>query len=139
MEGEMAEFRHFPEQIRNAALENMQPDEEVRMCLIAGTAMSSSKDYVVITSQRVLVLDERAIGYLGRYYVNVRENVPIEQIYSIDITRSFMNRLLGQASMGLQIDRYKYMINNGNIGDIKKAAKLINDICGNKQNKINID
>ena len=33
----MAEFRHFPEQIRNAALENMQPDEEVRMCLIAGT------------------------------------------------------------------------------------------------------
>ena len=128
MEGEMAEFKHFPEQIRNTAIENMQPDEEVRMCFIAGTVMSSSKDYVIVTSQRVLVLDERAIGYLGKYYVNVKENVPIEQITSIDISRSFMNRLLGQASMGLQVDRYKYLINNGNISDIRKAANLISEI-----------
>ena len=124
----MAEFRHFPEQIRKTALENMLPDEEVKMCFIAGTSMSSSKDYVIVTSKRVLVLDERTIGYLGKYYVNVKENVPIDQIYSVDITRSFMNRLLGQASMGLQIDRYKYLINNGNIGDIRKAEKLINEL-----------
>jgi|DewCreStandDraft_4_1066084.scaffolds.fasta_scaffold46961_2 hypothetical protein len=124
----MAEFRHFPEQIRKTALENIQPDEEVKMCFIAGTSINSSKDYVIVTSQRVLVLDERTIGYLGKYYVNVKENVPINQIYSIDITRSFINRLLGQASMGLQIDRYKYLINNGNIGDIRKAEKLIKEL-----------
>lgn len=131
----MAEFNYFPEPIRNTAIENMLPDEKVKMCFIAGTSLSSSKDYVIITSQRVLVLDERTIGYLGKYYVNVKENVPIGQIKSIDITRGFMNRLLGQASMGLQIDRYKYLINNGNFGDIKKAEKLIREIILENQNK----
>ena len=90
--------------------------------------MFSSKDYVVISSKRVLVIDERVLGYLGKSYVNVKENVLIEQIISIDIIRSFMNKLLGQASMGLQVDRYKYLINNGGSGEIKKAAKLIGEI-----------
>jgi hypothetical protein len=124
----MAEFNYFPEQIRNTALENMLPNEQIRMCFIAGSSLSSAKDYVIITSQRVLVLDERTIGYLGKYYVNVKENVPIEQITSIDISRSFMSKLLGQANMGLQVDRYKYLINNGNINDIRKAVNLISEI-----------
>jgi len=128
----MAEFQHFPEHIRKAVLENASPDEQVKMCFVAGLSMFSSKDYVVITSKRVLVIDERVLGYLGKSYVNVKENVLIEQIISIDIIRSFMNKLLGQASMGLQVDRYKYLINNGSSREIKKAAKLISEI---KQNK----
>jgi len=128
----MAEFQHFPEHIRKAVLENTSPDEQVKMCFVAGMSMFSSKDYVVITSKRVLVIDERVLGYLGKSYVNVKENVLIEQIISIDIIRSFVNKLLGQASMGLQVDRYKYLINNGSSREIKKAAKLISEIMQNK-------
>jgi len=124
----MAEFQHLPEHIRNAVLENISPDEKVRMCLVAGLSMFSSKDYVVITSKRVLVIDERVLGYLGKSYVNIKENVPIEQVISIEIIRSFTSKLLGQASMGLQVDRYKYLINNGSLSEIKKAAKLIGEI-----------
>ena len=129
----MAEFQHFPEHIRKAVFESTSPDEQVIMCFVAGLSMFSSKDYVVITSKRILVIDERVLGYLGKSYVNIKENVPIEQIISIDIIRSFTNKLLGQASMGLQVDRYKYLINNGSLGEIKKAAKLINEI--KQQNK----
>jgi hypothetical protein len=30
--------------------------------------------------------------------------------------------------MGLKVDRYKYLINNGNAGEIKKTIQLINEI-----------
>ncbi len=99
------------------------------MCLVAGSSMSSSRDYVVITSQRVLVLDERTMGTLGKTYVNVKENVPIDQITEVDISRTFMNRILGQSSMGMQIERYKYLINNGSKKEIQAAAELITDLA----------
>jgi hypothetical protein len=124
----MAEFEYLPEQIRKATLENISKDEQIKMCFVAGLSMFSSKDYVIITSRRVLVLDERTIGYLGKNYINVKENVPIDQIISIEISRTFMNKLLGQSSMGLQVDRYKYLINNGSSSEINKAVKLVNEI-----------
>jgi len=124
----MAEFQQLPEHIRKAVIEHTSPDEQVRMCFVAGLSMFSSKDYVIITSKRVLVIDERYLGYLGKSYVNIKENVPIEEIVSIEIIKSFTNKILGQASMGLQVDRYKYLINNGGSGEIKKAAKLIGEI-----------
>ncbi len=125
----MAVFEYLPVQIRKAVLDNMSQDEQVEMCFLAGSAMFSSRDYVVITSRRVMVMDERTIGCLGRAYVNVRENVLIDQITSVDISRTFINKLLGQASMGLQADRYKYLIRNGSRKEIQAAAELITDLA----------
>ncbi len=125
----MAVFEYLPVQIRKAVLDNMSQDEQVEMCFLAGSAMFSSRDYVVITSRRVMVMDERTIGCLGRAYVNVRENVLIDQITTVDISRTFINKLLGQASMGLQADRYKYLIRNGSRKEIQAAAELITDLA----------
>ena len=125
----MAVFEYLPVQIRRAVQENTSQDEQIEMCFVAGTSLFSSKDYVVITSRRVLVMDERTIGCLGRSYVNVRENIPIDQIISVDISRSFMNKLLWQSSMGLQVERYKYLINSGSKKEIEAAAELINDLA----------
>jgi hypothetical protein len=125
----VAVFEYLPVQIRKAVLENMSQDEQVEMCFLAGSSLFSSRDYVVITSRRVMVMDERTIGCLGRAYVNVRENVLIDQITSVDISRTFMNKMLGQASMGLQADRYKYLIKNGSRKEIEAAAELIADLA----------
>lgn len=125
----MAVFEYLPVQIRKAVLENMSQDEQVEMCFLAGSSLFSSRDYVVITSRRVMVMDERTIGCLGRAYVNVRENVLIDQITLVDISRTFMNKMLGQASMGLQADRYKYLIKNGSRKEIEAAAELITDLA----------
>ena len=125
----MAVFEYLPVQIRKAVLDNMSQDEQIEMCFIAGSSLFSSRDYVVITSRRVMVMDERTIGCLGRAYVNVRENVPIDQITSVDISRTFMGKILGQASMGLQADRYKYLIKNGSRKEIEAAAELIADLA----------
>jgi hypothetical protein len=124
----MAVFEKLPERIRKTAQDNISQEEQIKMCLVAGSSMSS-RDYVVITSQRVLVLDERTMGTLGKTYVNVKENVPIDQITEVDISRTFMNRILGQSSMGMQIERYKYLINNGSKKEIQAAAELINDLA----------
>ena len=107
----------------------MAQDEEIKMCIVACSSLSSNRDYVVITSQRVLVMDERIIGNFGTAYVNVKEDVPIDQITSVDISRTFMNKLLGQSSMGMQIERYKYLINNGNKKEIQVAAELVTDLA----------
>ena len=133
----MAVFEHLPMQIRRAARENISQDEQIKMCFVAGLSLFSSKDYVVITSRRVLVMDERTIGCLGRAYVNIKENVPIDQITSVDVSKTFMNRLLRQSSMGLQIEGYKYLINNGNKREIEAAAELIIDLAHSTAGKMN--
>jgi len=130
----VAVFEYLPMQIRKVVQENISQDEQVEMCFLAGSSMFSSRDYVVITSRRVMVMDERTIGCLGRAYVNVRENVLIDQITSVDISRTFMSKLLGQANMGLQADRYKYLIKNGNRKEIEAAAELIADLAHLKTN-----
>ena len=76
----MAVFEHLPERIRKTAQENISQDESIKMCLVSGSSLAANRDYVVITSRRVLVMDERNIGTLGKTYINVKENVPIDQI-----------------------------------------------------------
>ena len=133
----MAVFEYLPAQIRRTVKENISQDEQVKMCFVAGSSLFSSKDYVVITSRRVLVMDERTIGCLGRSYVNIRENIPIDQITSVDISRSFMNKLLWQSNMGLQVERYRYLINSGSKKEIEAAAELINGLAHLTAKKVN--
>ena len=124
----MAVFSELPAQIRKTVQGNILPDEQIKMCFLAGSLLFSSKDYVVITSRRVLVMDERTIGTLGKAYVNVKENVPIDEITEVDISRTFMSKMLGQANMGMQIEGYKYLIKDGSRKDIEAAAELINNL-----------
>jgi len=124
----MANFRELPAQIRKAVQANISPDEQIKMCFVAGSSLFSSKDYVVITSHRVLVMDERTIGALGTAYVNVKENVPVDEITEVDISRTNMNKMLGQASMGMETDGYKYLISNGSRKEIEAAAELVSNL-----------
>lgn len=124
----MVVFSELPAQIRKAVQGNILPDEQIKMCFLAGSLLFSSKDYVVITSRRVLVMNERTIGALGKAYVNVKENVPIDEITEVDISRTFMSKMLGQASMGMQIDGYKYLIKDGSRKEIEAAAELVNNL-----------
>jgi hypothetical protein len=133
----MAVFEYLPVQIRRAVQENISQDEQIKMCFVAGLSLFSSKDYVVITSRRVLVMDERTIGCLGRSYVNVKENVPIDQITSVDISKTFMNKLLRQSNMGLQVEGHKYLINNGNKREIEAAVELISHLAHLTTEKVN--
>jgi|GEM_PF-839409 len=133
----MAVFEYLPVQIRRAVQENISQDEQIKMCFVAGLSLFSSKDYVVITSRRVLVMDERTIGCLGRSYVNVKENVPIDQITSVDISKTFVNKLLRQSNMGLQVEGYKYLINNGNKREIEAAVELISHLAHLTTEKVN--
>jgi hypothetical protein len=125
----MAVFEYLPMHIRRAVQENISQDEQIKMCFVAGLSLFSSKDYVVITSRRVLVMDERTIGCLGRSYVNIKENVPIDQITSVDVSKTFMSKLLRQLNMGLQVEGYKYLINNGSKREIEAAAELITELA----------
>jgi hypothetical protein len=125
----MAVFERLPERIRKTIQDRISQDEDIKMCFLAGSSLVSSRDYVIITSQRILVIDERPMGSLGTSYVNVRDDIPIDEIISIDITRSLKNKLFGQSSMGLQVDKYEYLINDGSKKEIQAAADLINDLA----------
>ena len=39
-----------------------------------------------------------------------------------------MSKMLGQASMGMQIDGYKYLIKDGSRKEIEAAAELVNNL-----------
>ena len=125
----MAEFEQLPERIRKTAQGHISPDEQIKMCLVAGSSLASSRDYVVITSRRVLVMDERVLGNLGKTYINVKEDVPIDQITEVRISRTFMNKLLGQSSMGLRVEQYEYLVNDGSKKEIESAAELITSLA----------
>ena len=121
----MADFEQLPERIRKTVQENISQDEQIKMCLIAGSSLASNRDYVIITSRRVLVMDERVLGSLGKTYINIKENVPVDKIASVEISRTFMNKLLGNSNMEMRVDQYTYLINNGGKKEIAAAAELI--------------
>ncbi len=79
-----------------------------------------------------MVMDERNLGYLGKSYVNIKEDVPINQITSIEVNSTFKNKLFRQSNMSIHIDRYTYLIKNGDINEIQRAASLIKGLVGIK-------
>jgi len=121
----MAQFELLPSEIQRVAKNHLSEDEEVKMCFLAGSLMFSSPDYVIITTERILVLDERNLGSLNISYVNVQCDVLILNIIKIDLNRSFMNKILAQANLCIQTDGYKYLINNISRRDAKQAFKII--------------
>jgi len=94
----MAQFELLPSEIQRVARNHLSEDEEVKMCFVAGSLMFSSPDYVIITTERILVLDQRNLGSLSVSYVNVQWDVLIVNIIKVDLSRSFRNKILAQAN-----------------------------------------
>lgn len=124
----MAEFKFFPENIKKAVLDHIPEDENVEMCFVAGSRFSLDKEYVIITPKRVIVVDERPLGSLGRSYVNIRGDLAIKDITSIRVRRTLMDRLFGLSSMQLELKDYRYIISNSSSGDIDRAVSLIHKL-----------
>ena len=123
----MAQFELLPIEIQKTVKAHLLADEEIKMCFLAG-AVLLGPEYVVITSKRIIMLDVRNIGSLSQSYVNVKFDVPFSSITKIDTNRSFKNKLLGQTNISIQINGYKYLINNANNRDANQAVKLLSSL-----------
>lgn len=121
----MKEFRHLPQNIKEAVITRMDKDEEIKLFFLAGKQMFSSPDYVFITNKRVVIIDVRTIGHLTQSYVNIRANLLFSEIKSVEMNRTFKNKLFRQANLVIDIDGYKYLINGANYKVAQKALKLI--------------
>ncbi|MCZ6680005.1 MAG: PH domain-containing protein [Candidatus Poribacteria bacterium] len=102
----------------------MTANEQVQLCML-GRSELLSPDFIIITSDRVLVLDERQMGSLSASYINIRCNLPFSQIKSAKLDRSFKHRVFGQAYLEIQVNGDKYLINNINRREAQRALELI--------------
>ena len=120
----MADFHRLPFRIQEATQAQLSVDEQVRLCTL-GRSSLLNPDFVVITSDRVLVLEERQMGSLSASYVNIRCNLSFVQITGVKLAQSFKHRLFGQAALEITVNGDKHLINNISYRDAKQAMALI--------------
>lgn len=121
----MAEFQRLPSRIRDTVTSEMGADEQIELCLL-GRSNFLSPDFVVITSHRLLVLEERSMGSLGASYTNIRCNLLFSEISAVKLSRQWKHRLLRQACV--EIDKRnsdRYLINRVSLREAKRALALI--------------
>ena len=90
-----------------------------------GRSSLLNPDFVVITSDRVLVLEERQMGSLSTSYINIRCNLSFSQITAVKLDQSLKHRIFGQAALEITVNGDKYLINNISYRDAKRAMTLI--------------
>ena len=120
----MADFHRLPFRIRETAQDQLSADEQIWLCVL-GRSRLLNPDFVVITSDRVLVLEERQMGSLGASYVNIRCDLSFSQITGIQLDQSLKHRIFGQAALEITVDGDKHLINNISYRDAKHAMALI--------------
>lgn len=120
----MADFHRLPFRIQEAAQAQLGADEQIRLCTL-GRSSLLNPDFVVITSNRVLVLEERQMGSLSASYVNIRCNLAFAQIAGVKLDRSLKHRIFGQAALEITVNGDKHLINNIGYHDAKRAIALI--------------
>lgn len=121
----MAEFQRLPSRIRDAVISQLGANEQIELCLL-GRSNFLSPDFVVITSHRLLVLEERSMGSLGASYTNIRCNLQFSEISAVKLSREWKHRLLRQACV--EIDKRnsdRYLINRVSLREAKLAQELI--------------
>ncbi len=121
----MAEFQHLPSRIRDAVGSQLGANEGVQLCLL-GRSNFLSPDFVIITSRRLLVLEERSMGSLGASYTNIRCNLLFSEISAVKLSRQWKHRLLRQACV--EIDKRnsdRYLVNRVSYREAKLALELI--------------
>ena len=120
----MAAFENLPSRIQRIAKAEFQPDEHVCFCVLARSSLLHP-DFVLITTQRVLVLDERYIGNLAISYANIRCNVFFTEIIAVKLARLFKHRLFGQARLEINVKRNVYCIDNLSYREAQRVHQLI--------------
>lgn len=124
----MADFHRLPFRIQEATHDQLGADEQIRLCTL-GRSSLLNPDFVVITSDRVLVLEERQMGSLSASYINVRCNLSFTQITEVKLDQSLKHRIFGQAALEITVNGDKHLINNISYRDAKYAMALISS-CG---------
>jgi hypothetical protein len=120
----MAEFQNLPSRVQDAVQSQLAENEQIQLCIL-GRADFLSPDFVIITSDRVMVVDERSMGSLNLSYANIRCNLRFPQIKNIKLERHLTHWIFGQACLEIEIARNRYLINNLNYRDARRALKLI--------------
>ena len=120
----MADFHRLPYRIQEATQAELSADEQVRLCTL-GRSNLLNPDFVVITSDRVLVLEERQMGSLSASYINIRCNLSFTQITGVKLDQSLKHRIFGQAALEIEVNGDKHLINNISYRDAKHAMALI--------------
>ena len=124
----MADFHRLPFRIQEATQAELSADEQVRLCTL-GRSSLLNPDFVVITSDRVLVLEERQMGSMSTSYVNIRCNLSFSQITGIKLDQSLKHRIFGQAALEITVNGDKHLINNISYRDAKRAIALMSSCC----------
>lgn len=121
----MAEFQRLPSRIRDTVTPQLGANEQIELCFL-GRSNFLSPDFVIITSHRLLVLEERSMGSLGASYTNIRCNLVFSEISAVKLSRQWKHRLLRQACV--EIDKRnsdRYLINRVSLREAKLALELI--------------
>jgi hypothetical protein len=120
----MAEFHRLPFRIQETTQAQLNADEQIRLCAL-GRSSLLNPDFVVITSDRVLVLEERQMGSLSASYINIRCNLSFAQITAVELDQNLKHRIFGQAALEITVNGDKYLIDNISYRDAKRAMTLI--------------
>ncbi len=120
----MADFHRLPFRIQETTQAQLSAEEPIRLCTL-GRSRLLTPDFVVITSERVLVLEERQMGSLSASYINIRCNLSFSQITAVKLEQSLKHRIFGQAALEITVNGDKHLINNIGYRDAKRAMMLI--------------
>ena len=124
----MADFHRLPLRIQETTQDQLGADEQIKLCTL-GRSSLLNPDFVVITSDRVLVLEERQMGSMSASYINIRCNLSLSQITVIELNQSFKHRIFGQAALEITVNGDKHLINNISYRDAQRAMTLISSCC----------
>lgn len=100
------------------------PDEQVCFFTL-GRSTLLSPDFVVITTHRLLVLDERQIGSLSVSYANIRCNVLFAEIKDVRLVCGLKHRIFRQARLEIQVTRNVHWLDNLNFREAKRVEEHI--------------
>ncbi len=125
----MADFSNLPIRIQRVAEAELQDAEQICMCILARSSLLRP-DFVLITSLRVLVLDEKFMGSLAISYANIRCNVFFSDILSVKLVRFLKHRLFGQARIEIDVKRNVFLIDNLNLQEARHVHQLITEKIG---------
>lgn len=120
----MANFENLPERIKLLAETELQQNEYIHLCVL-GRSSILRPDYVIITSLRILVIDERDMGSLAISYANIRCNLFYSEISTVKLARLLKHRLLGQARLEINVKRNVHWIDNLSYTEAKQAHSYI--------------
>ena len=122
----MAEFVNMPPRIQKTVQAHIGANEEICLCIL-GRSSLLRPDFVFLTTQRVLVLDERYIGSLAVSYANIRCNLLFTEIRDVKLVRQLKHRLLSQARLEISVVRNVHWIDNINFRSARCAYAYITE------------